>query len=146
MLNQSEIKTLFTYANGSLYWKISPAKNVKVNTKAGTQMTDGYVCIRYRGIGYKAHRLIWIYHYEDLKYSTIDHLNGNRSDNRIENLRNVTQKVNQQNRQFAKGYCWSKRAGQFQAQVERNGKKIWLGYYPSATLARDAYLQEKGLC
>lgn len=146
MLTQTDITTIFTYKDGFLYWNISPSKNVKINSKAGTEMLDGYICIRYKGKGYKAHRLIWIYHFGELKYPTIDHLNGNRSDNRIENLRNVSQKVNQQNRQFAKGYCWNKRVGKYQAQVERNGKKIWLGYYPSAILARDSYLQEKGLC
>ena len=146
MQSQLQLKELFLYLDGCLYWKISPSKNVRVGDKAGTLMQDGYVCIRYKGKGYKAHRLIWMYHYGELKFKTIDHLNGIRSDNRIENLRNVTTKVNAQNRQHSKGYCWSKKAQKYQAQVERNGKKIWLGYFDSSFAAKEAYLQEKGLC
>lgn len=119
----NKIQELFFYKDGNLYWKISPSRSMPAGKKAGTLMQDGYIAIRYKQKGYKAHRLIWLYHNGGFEKETIDHINGNRSDNRIENLRQATQKENAQHKTKSKGYHLCKKNNKYQAQVEVNGKK-----------------------
>ena len=56
-----------------------------------------YVIIKYKGKQYKAHRLVWLYHKKEFPKNVIDHINGDKSDNRIENLRDVDLFINAQN-------------------------------------------------
>ena len=73
----------------------------------------------------------------------VDHINGNKLDNRRCNLRIVTQQQNQFNRTRAKGYCWHKRINKWQAKICINYKYIHLGYFDTEEQARLAYLQAK---
>jgi hypothetical protein len=58
---------------------------------------SGYLRIRINGVSYKAHRIAWLHHYGEWPANTIDHINGNRADNRIVNLRDVPHAENQLN-------------------------------------------------
>ena len=94
------------------------------------------------------HRLIYKVYNPDwdiLDSSTnnsIDHINGIRDDNRIENLRLVTHQENHFNETKAKGY--SKRAdGRYISQLMKNGEAIYVGTYKTAEEAHEAYLQAK---
>lgn len=94
-MNRSVLITLFDYSEGKLYWKISPSYNVKVGSEAGTTQ-NGYVSIVIDRKKYYAHRLIFLYHYGYLpKY--IDHIDGNKSNNNLENLRASTVRQNRAN-------------------------------------------------
>jgi hypothetical protein len=73
----------------------------------------------------------------------VDHINGIRSDNRIENLRQVTNQQNQWNQTKAKGYYWNKPTKKWKAQIYLNGKQIHLGSYDTEEEARVAYLRAK---
>jgi hypothetical protein len=73
----------------------------------------------------------------------IDHINGVRDDNRIENLRAVTQSQNQRNRVNAKGYCWHKQNKKWQSQIKIDGKTKSLGYFQTEQEAHQAYLDAK---
>jgi hypothetical protein len=73
----------------------------------------------------------------------IDHIDGNRSNNSIDNLRIVNNQQNQWNQIRAKGYYWVKRANKWQAQIILNGKKIYLGCYSTESEAHTAYLKAK---
>jgi hypothetical protein len=72
----------------------------------------------------------------------IDHINGIKTDNRIENLRLVTHQQNSFNRSRlnAKGYSWNKVAQKWQATITANGKNKYLGLFANEEDARKAYL------
>jgi hypothetical protein len=74
----------------------------------------------------------------------IDHINGIRTDNRIENLRLITVQQNNFNTN-AKGYSWNKHYKKFQSQIRINAKPIHLGYFPTEQEAHAAYLAAKAI-
>lgn len=89
---------IFKYNDGNLIWNVSTSNRVKVGDKAGNIRKDGYKEIKVNNKRYLVHRLIWEIHYGYIsKDKQIDHINGIRSDNRIENLRLVTNGQNQLN-------------------------------------------------
>lgn len=71
----------------------------------------------------------------------IDHINGDKSDNRITNLRGVTQNENQQNRKTAKGYY--KRYNKWTSRITFDKKVVYLGHFDTEIEARQAYLDAK---
>jgi hypothetical protein len=73
----------------------------------------------------------------------IDHKNRIRDDNRISNLRSVTNQENAFNRSNVKGYCWVKKNKKWMAYIRFNYKHIFLGYFDDEELARQAYLNAK---
>ena len=75
--------------------------------------------------------------------NSIDHINGTTTDNCITNLRNVTNQQNQWNHTKAKGYCWREDMNKWRAQIELNGKSIYLGCFDLEEAARNAYLEAK---
>jgi hypothetical protein len=147
---------LFTYdpESGDLRWKVSYTNRVRVGDIAGC------VCPRtgYRKIGinltqYMVNRLVWMIHYgEDPGALEIDHINRNRLDNSIKNLRAVTHRENQQNRvmpnKFRKNIT-GKLYIRYRAHMKTNPWKVvvkekYLGVfatYEEALSARDDYLK-----
>jgi hypothetical protein len=127
-----EIKNTFNYVDGCLYWKIKPAVAVSIGDKAGSlHKKTGYMQVSYKNKRYLLHRLIWVWHGNELsKELEIDHINRNKQDNRIENLRQVTRKENRKNRK-ADYVCFDKAANKWYAYTSKNclkGRKF-LGYY-----------------
>ena len=97
--------------------------------------THGYIIIKIDGIGYKAHRLAWLYMY-GVWPNFIDHKNHNRSDNRIVNLRSVTNQENCKNASLRKdsssrvcGVHWNKLERKWKAQINVDSKRIYLGCF-----------------
>jgi hypothetical protein len=80
------------------YWKVGNDRNVKAGSKAGTLTKNGYTVIQINRNNFLAHRLVWFVTYGKFPDNHIDHIDGNPSNNRIENLRDVTHKVNHQNK------------------------------------------------
>ena len=109
---------LLNYQDGELYWAVSRS-NVKAGSRAGGFCGDGY---RYVGVDGKLlceHRIIYEIHNGPIPEGMqIDHINGVKDDNRIENLRVVTSSENNQNRRQAKGFIFHKLTGKFMAQIE----------------------------
>jgi len=83
-----------------------------------------------------SHRAAWAYHYGEWPKGQIDHINGERSDNRILNLRDVHRNENAKNRREyacnksgATGVCWHKRHKKWRAAIGAEGRKIYLGVF-----------------
>ncbi|KKL69534.1 hypothetical protein LCGC14_2113970 [marine sediment metagenome] len=74
-----------------------------------------------------------------------DHINHNTLDNRISNLRVVTQNQNQWNRKNPKGYCWDESIKKYMARIRLNGKSIYLGHFCTPEEAHRMYLNAKKL-
>jgi hypothetical protein len=73
----------------------------------------------------------------------IDHIDGNKSNNLLSNLRLVTHQENHFNRTKAKGYYWFKRDKKWMAYIGLNGKNKHIGYYDTEQEAHQAYLNAK---
>lgn len=96
MITQQQVKELFDYKDGELYWK-KPLKtaqcNYTVGDKAGKKHSAGYIQVCLKRKLYLAHRLIFLWHHGYLP-KVIDHIDGNKCNNRIENIREVTSSQN----------------------------------------------------
>lgn len=111
----------------------------------------GYRVIRIDKRLYAAHRLAWLYQHGCWPTGVIDHVNGIRHDNRLINLRDVPKLQNHQNMKGAQknsgtgllGASFSERRQHFIAQIAVDGKRRYLGAYPTAELAHQAYLDAK---
>ena len=73
----------------------------------------------------------------------IDHIDGNKLNNCVKNLRITNQSGNNQNRKNVKGYTFIKRMNKYEARITVNGKAIILGYFDTKEEARNAYLEGK---
>jgi hypothetical protein len=105
---------------------------------------DGYIQINMgKEYGYLAgHHFAYWWVYGTVDFEQLDHINRNRSDNRISNLRTVTNQQNQFNKD-PKGYYWHKIQKVFRAVIRYNGKLIDLGSFHTKEEAKKAYLQAK---
>jgi len=93
---------------------------------------------------YSAHRLVYLLHNPDMDQSLqMDHINGIKTDNRIENLRAVGAQQNNFNRHTNKGFSWQAANQKFRADIGVGYKIIYLGLYETILDARAAYLRAK---
>ena len=131
---------------GEFFWIKTPGRRTKAGSKAGYD-ARGYTEIRVRRNRVLAHRLAWLFVYgEDPGEKQIDHINCDRGDNRIVNLRLASSKDNSGNKRKKqdttsnlKGVSWYKRKRKWQAQIRLNGKSKHLGYFHSEQEAHAAY-------
>jgi hypothetical protein len=102
---QEELRELFTYdvETGELFAKIKFSRKTLAGMVLDCQNARGYVHFHYQGLFFYAHRVVWkLQTGEEPK--VIDHINWNKSDNRIANLRSVTTSANNRHQQGVKGY------------------------------------------
>lgn len=151
-----EVRRLFLYdpATGLLTRNPAAWRWAKKALTAGNVAPSGYRIIKVYGHIYPAHCLVWLHVKGEWQKGVIDHINGNRSDNRIENLRDVAQAVNCQNRTGPQknsttgvlGVSPSGRANKpWRAQVKIPGtsKVKYIGLYKTVEEASAAYLAAK---
>ena len=154
-LTQKLLQELFSYKQGELFWNTSPSNNIKAGKRAGHVDINGYKRTRIKGKSHRNHRLIFLYHYGFIP-NCVDHINGNKLDNRIENLRKATRTQNNLNSKLSKrnssGYKnvhWVTCHSKWFVQVSIDGKQKSFGYYDDVELAglvaaeaRDLYHKE----
>ena len=138
-----ELGKLFCYEpeTGELRWRIKPAKCILVGAVAGYRDKLGYRQVQ---IGFQrclAHRIIWkLLTGKDPRIG-LDHINGDPSDNRFENLRLASQGQNRANSRRAKSGLKgaSFKAGKWEAGIKVNYKTIYLGRFETEHQAHEAY-------
>lgn len=137
-LTAEKLRELLHYdpETGIFTWRVSAANSVKVGDVAGCSNGNGYLRLRLQSRLYHAHRLAWLYVYGEWPKGQIDHINRDRSDNRISNLREVTNKQNAQNSSKPSnntsghpGVYWYKQSSKWQAKITHNQKHIHLGCF-----------------
>ena len=148
-LTAEYLRSILNYnpETGIFTWKVRTSNSVKVGDVAGSLDGDGYLLIQLQRRKHLAHRLVWLYVYGEWPKLTIDHINRNKADNRITNLRDVSHKQNHQNASKSSrntsghpGVCWYKSCSKWQARIKHNYKHIHLGYF---TTIEDAIAARK---
>jgi len=131
---------------GIFKWKSRAASHVLKGSKAGSvDKRSGYVRIKLLGRKYRAHRLAWLIVYGSFPPEQIDHINGVRHDNRIINLRAVTNAENSRNKSLCIsnksghiGIHYNKRMNKWTAAIGTNYKQVHLGSFENKEDAIEA--------
>ncbi len=131
-------------ANGLITNKVKRSSTALEGEIAGTTKKDGHIEIKHKRRLYQATHIIWVLYYNKWPDYLIDHIDRNRSNNRIDNLREATLVQNSHNRTKytsnttgAKGV--SIKDGKFIAYINVNRKRIYLGDFLSFSDAIMAY-------
>lgn len=145
-MSEGLIKSSFTYDpnTGNLFWATQPASKIKIGDKAGTLSKKGYLTVKLLGKMHLVHRIIWLLSYGAWPEDQVDHINGIRDDNRLENLRAVSGQENQRNRRLS---CKNKtgvsgvillKSGQYRAVIRVCGILKHLGQFATLEEAASA--------
>lgn len=131
-LDPYELGKKFSYQDGKLLHK---------NGKEAGTMCRGYLRVTIDYKTYPVHRVIWtLLNGVDPGSQQVDHIDRDKLNNSIDNLRLVTNQINQYNR-VAKGY--RKRSNGYQAQIKVDGKLLNLGLFSTPEEAHSVYLNYK---
>lgn len=135
-LNKEILNEYFNYSNGNLYWKKKTGYKVVVGKLVGNKLSShGYKTLGFNGKKYYQHQIVFFMHHGYLP-ECIDHINQNRTDNRIENLREVTisqngqnSRLNKRNLTGVKGISFNKSRNQYAVQKMINRQSIFGGWF-----------------
>lgn len=152
-LTADQVRDLLDYdpATGNLAWR-KTGKGRRLDRIAGSPDRHGYLQTRVNGRMYFNHRLAWLHVHGTWPQYVIDHINGNPADNRIENLRDVPRKTNQENQRKAAasnkttgllGASLHRKTGKFVAAIQTDRTKHYLGLYETPEQAHAAYVTAK---
>jgi len=136
------------YQKGILTWKVRPIShfvnastakkiNAKCAGKKAGSMSEGYYKVKIFGIMYPVHRILYYMYHNTIDINLeIDHINHNKQDNSISNLRLVTSLVNNNNKQNynnnttgTRGIYWHKVNKKWQASIGHNKKNVFIGSF-----------------
>lgn len=146
-MDAKRLRELLEYSpeSGVFTWLVSPARQVKRGAVAGNVERSGYRRIRLDGVLYRAARLAWLYVHGEWPSGEVDHVNHQRSDDRISNLRDVSHRTNCHNPAgpFAHGSTGKlgahRNGRRFAAKIVVDGRSVWLGRHVTPDAASAAY-------
>lgn len=153
-LSHKDLLVYLSYdpCSGVFIWKKTINSRAIKGRRAGRLWNKQYRRISINGVEYQEHRLAWFYVKGHWPKYEIDHINRDKSDNRIENLRDVVRSVNQQNKGITKantsgvpGVSWLKREEKWSARISVHGERIWLGRFHDIKDAEIAYKTAKSI-
>jgi hypothetical protein len=140
---EETIRKNFSYdkRSGKLFRKFKNGSKKEI-----TAVSHGYLCCNIKNKFFSVHRIIWFICKNKWPSNEIDHKDGNRSNNKIKNLREATRSQNSQNKKKPenntsgfKGVSFKETSGKWRAYIKVDGVNIHLGYYKSAKEAHKAY-------
>lgn len=144
---KERLHELFSYdaRAGLLCWQ-QPGPGRTIGRPAGRVDTSSYRRVMIDYTSYQHHRLVWTYHNEDPCSMLVDHINGDRRDDRIENLRLATDSQNRRNSGMFcsntsgyKGVTWDKNWKKWKAYIYVKNRRIHLGAFNTPEEAAAAY-------
>lgn len=144
----SRLRQLIDYDEdtGLLVAKVETHGRWKAGRAMGTRMTNGYISVTVDSCRFLAHRVAWAIKHGSWPTDQIDHINGDRSDNRLSNLRSATNQQNSSNKtKHARnksghiGVHWREDAKKWRASIMIRGKRKYLGYFDTKDEAAKAY-------
>ena len=150
-LTAERLREVLSYdpATGKFLRKTS-AGGVPIGAVAGHLSDQGYQMLRIDGRAYRGHRLAWLYVHGRWPADQLDHINGVRDDNRVENLRESTQAENLQNQGIRAsnkaghpGVFWNAKTGRWWAYININRRRIHLGCFSTKNEAISARVSAK---
>ena len=151
-LTQETLKEFLFYdfVTGAFCW-LKSYRNQRIGKDVGSFDKDGYRSIVIKRKIYRAHRLAWFYMYGKWPSGPLDHIDGNRDNNAIANLREVTFSGNSQNQRCAHRDSKFGKLGVdklshrklFRARIQCDGKRVTLGYFKTPEEAHSAYVMAK---
>lgn len=148
-LTLNELKQHLEYdaANGCFYRKTSNNQH-KVGELAGNKRKNGYSIVKVCKTNILIHRLVWLFEHGEWPKECLDHIDGDKSNNRIQNLREATYAQNRVNTGVQvnnllglKGVQLHTQSGKYRARITWNGKKRSLGLYYTPEEAHAAYVE-----
>lgn len=144
-----ELHDLFLYREdtGFLIWKPNSARSKSWNTRfagniAGSKTSNGYGQVYVSNTAFYAHRIVWTMHFGEIpEGKIIDHINGDKADNRIQNLRLCDKAQNAWNDQSGRKVCgaFSRAGGDWVSKIRHRGRHIHLGIFDTRDAATAAY-------
>jgi hypothetical protein len=144
-IREMEILVSYNPETGEFHWR-KPRPNATSGSRAGGMTAYGYRKISVCGRNYLEHRLAWLFMTGEYPDGEIDHINGDKIDNRYSNLRLATPSQNQANKGMrsdntsgVKGVTWDKSRGKWLASIHKDGERIPLGRYNDINDAAEAY-------
>lgn len=141
-----DLKEYLEYREGNLFWKKSPARRIRVGSEAGCLDSKGYKFFGFRGKLYRTHRVIYFL-FHGTWPKVVDHIDGNRINNLIENLRAATNQENLRNMKSHGGssrfkgvsYRPRNKNKKYEAQIMIDRKYLHLGSFVNEEEAAKAY-------
>lgn len=121
----------------------------KAGMPAGSLRSDGYVYVMFDGFRAMAHQFAWLYVTGEWPTQEIDHIDGNKANNAFSNLRQVSRRMNTENKHMAKSTSTTGLLGvirhrhKFVARIVSEGKRTYLGIFETPEAAHEAYVQAK---
>ena len=149
MLTQARLKEFFHYdLDTGLFTRVKSAGCSAKGSIVGTSHNDGYLSMEIDKKGYLLHRLAWLYVIGSFPEFEIDHIDGDRKNNKLANLRQANDLENAQNRKLplnnTSGYVGVFfKDKKWYAKIDVNKKRYFLGYHKTAELAHEAYKEAK---
>ena len=153
ILSATELRDLLSYnSDTGLFTRlITTSTNARKGSVAGYISPIGYRVISLKNRQFYGHRLAWLYTYGEFPKGQIDHIDGDRSNNAIANLRDVPEGINRQNLREPPrhnllgilGVSVSTTGKRYHARIQLNGSKTHLGTFDTAEEAQAAYLLAK---
>lgn len=154
-ITAERLRELYTYdcETGVFRRRVKTSRHTVVGEVVGSPAKNGYLRITVDGVRVLAHRAAMLYVYGVMPPNDVDHIDGDRQNNRIANLRHATRSENMQNERKGRrgsssgllGVSWHEGAGKWSAQVRLPGGagKIYIGLFECKDAAHAAYLAEK---